>query len=73
MTIATRGGDDVETRRCFSELAQLQGRLREEAIEGVVADDLSMGMSGDLEIAIEQGATTLRVGGALFGARPPVT
>ena len=72
MTIATRGGDDAETRRCFAALADLRGRLREEAIDGVGTDELSMGMSGDLEIAVAEGATTVRAGSALFGARPPV-
>jgi pyridoxal phosphate enzyme (YggS family) len=69
MTIATRGGDDVEARRCFRELATLAARVRAEAIDGVVMDELSMGMSGDLEAAVAEGATTVRIGTALFGAR----
>jgi uncharacterized pyridoxal phosphate-containing UPF0001 family protein len=39
--------------------------------EGIDLDTLSMGMSGDLEEAIGQGATIVRVGTALFGSRPP--
>lgn len=66
MTIATLGGDEAETRRCFRELVRVQADLRQ---AGVVAPDLSMGMSGDLELAIAEGATTLRVGTALFGGR----
>ena len=34
-------------------------------------NELSMGMSGDLEVAIEEGATIVRVGSAVFGSRPP--
>jgi len=37
--------------------------------DGVVLDELSMGMSGDFEIAIEEGSTVVRVGQAIFGAR----
>lgn len=69
MTIATRGGDDDEARRCFRELAALAGRVRAEAVDGVGMDELSMGMSGDLEAAVAEGATTVRIGTALFGAR----
>ncbi|GMA32842.1 YggS family pyridoxal phosphate-dependent enzyme [Litorihabitans aurantiacus] len=69
MTIATRGGDDAEARRCFRELAAAAARVREAGIDGVGMDELSMGMSGDLEVAIEEGATTVRVGTAIFGAR----
>ena len=72
MTIATLGGDEAETRRCFSRLAQ----LREEvcgAVElgpgGSAPVELSMGMSGDLESAIAEGATVVRVGTAIFGSR----
>lgn len=70
MTIATLGGDEAETRRCFRALAALQRAVAAEAIDGVSVADLSMGMSGDLELAIAEGATTVRVGTALFGPRP---
>lgn len=69
MTIGTLGGDEAETRRCFRALASLQARVRDAGIDGVAVDDLSMGMSGDLELAIAEGATTVRVGTALFGPR----
>lgn len=69
MTIGTLGGDETETRRCFRELVALQQVVRDAAIDGVSVDDLSMGMSGDLELAIAEGATSVRVGTALFGAR----
>lgn len=70
MTIATRGGDEAETRRCFAALREVRDRLS--ATSGVALPELSMGMSGDLELAIEEGATVIRVGSALFGARPPL-
>ncbi len=69
MTIATRGGDEREARRCFRLLATLREQVRAEAISGVVMDELSMGMSGDLEWAIDEGSTTVRVGTAIFGNR----
>lgn len=69
MTIATRDGDTREARRCFAELAGLATRVQDLAIEGVSMAELSMGMSGDLEAAIAEGATTVRVGTALFGPR----
>lgn len=71
MTIATRGGDEAETRRCFAALREVRNRLS--VASGVPLPELSMGMSGDLELAIEEGATVIRVGSAIFGARPPVT
>ena len=54
---------------CFASLRELRDRLRQEIPAGVTLDDLSMGMSGDFEIAIEEGATVVRVGQAIFGAR----
>ena len=59
------GGPD-EARRDFAALRQLRDRLRKSCPPGVALDELSMGMSGDYEIAIEEGATLVRVGSALF-------
>ncbi len=59
------GGPD-RARRDFAALRALRDRLRQSCPEGVVLDDLSMGMSGDYEAAIEEGATIVRVGSALF-------
>ena len=59
------GGPDV-ARRDFAALRQLRDRLRLNCPPGVALDQLSMGMSGDYEIAIEEGATIVRVGSALF-------
>lgn len=69
MTLARLSDDPARVRPCFVLLRQLRDRLREEAPAGIALDELSMGMSGDFELAIEEGATTVRVGQAIFGAR----
>ena len=51
-------------------MQELQNRLRQSAPDGLSFDQLSMGMSGDYELAIEHGATVVRVGKAIFGKRP---
>ncbi|WP_295629366.1 YggS family pyridoxal phosphate-dependent enzyme [uncultured Corynebacterium sp.] len=61
---------DADVRRCFATLRELRDRLASDAPDGVVLDELSMGMSGDFELAIAEGATTVRVGRAIFGERP---
>ncbi|BCG46773.1 Pyridoxal phosphate-containing protein YggS [Citrifermentans bremense] len=62
--------DDPEgARPYFRELRELAGKLQAAAIPGVEMRELSMGMSGDFEAAIEEGATLVRVGSALFGER----
>ncbi len=58
------------TRPYFRRLRQLRDELRGAEPERVRFDQLSMGMSHDFEVAIEEGATMVRVGTALFGARP---
>lgn len=57
-------------RACFVLLRAVRDRLRGSAPDGLSFDELSMGMSGDFEIAIEEGATIVRVGQAIFGPRP---
>ncbi len=59
------GGLD-RARRDFAALRELRNRLAANCPEGVSLDELSMGMSGDFEIAIEEGATIVRIGSALF-------
>jgi PLP dependent protein len=59
------GGLDV-ARREFAALRELRDRLRPNCSSSVKLDELSMGMSGDFEVAIEEGATIVRVGSALF-------
>jgi len=70
MTLALFSSAAERVRRCFILLRNLRDQLRQTAPAGMALDELSMGMSGDFEIAIEEGATTVRVGQAIFGARP---
>lgn len=62
---AFEGGLDA-ARRDFAALRELRERLRPGCPEGMRLDELSMGMSGDYEAAIEEGATIVRIGSALF-------
>lgn len=66
MTIATHTDDLVEVRRCFCQLREWRDRMQG---EGHVLPRLSMGMSGDFALAIAEGATEVRIGSAIFGAR----
>ncbi|PLY06450.1 MAG: YggS family pyridoxal phosphate-dependent enzyme [Desulfuromonas sp.] len=62
--------DDAEqVRPYFRELRQLAEKIAALKIPGVSMDELSMGMSGDFEVAVEEGATLVRIGTAIFGAR----
>ena len=62
--------DDVELKRAdFRQLRELRDDLRARFAAASTCSELSMGMSNDFEIAIEEGATMIRVGTALFGAR----
>ena len=70
MTLALFSGEAEQVRQCFVLLRTLRDQLRQSAPAGIGLDELSMGMSGDFEIAIEEGATVVRVGQAIFGARP---
>ncbi len=70
MTLALFSDDAAQVRPCFVRLRELRDRLRQEAPDGIGMDELSMGMSGDFELAIAEGATTVRVGTAIFGSRP---
>lgn len=66
MTMAAREGDLDRARRDFAGLRELRDRLAVNCPQGVLLNELSMGMSGDFEVAIEEGATIVRVGSALF-------
>ncbi len=68
MTMAPFTPTPEETRPCFARLRQLRDTLERDL--GLPLPHLSMGMSGDFEIAIEEGATDIRIGTALFGHRP---
>ncbi len=66
MTIAPEGVNEAELRSVFAGARAARQLLRD---AGHPADELSMGMSGDFEIAVEEGATIVRLGTILFGAR----
>lgn len=70
MTLAIFSTDLDRVRACFLRMRDIQERLRQSAPAGLSFDELSMGMSGDFELAIEEGATVVRVGQAIFGKRP---
>jgi len=70
MTLALFSSEAERVRQCFIALRNVRDALRQTAPAGIALDELSMGMSGDFEIAIEEGATVVRVGQAIFGARP---
>lgn len=69
MTLAILASDMSRVRSCFRRMTDLQERLRDSASPRLSFDELSMGMSGDYEIAVEHGATVVRIGQAIFGAR----
>ena len=69
MTIAPAGGSPV-ARRAFAALRDLRDELRTK-LSGAGLDELSMGMTSDFEQAIEEGATIVRLGEAIFGERTP--
>lgn len=69
MTMAPLTGDMRVVRPVFSGLRELAETIDRARIPGVSMEHLSMGMSNDFEVAIEEGATMVRVGSAIFGAR----
>lgn len=69
MTIGLFGAEPEKVRQCFKLLKKLQQEIINQKIPNVEMNELSMGMSNDLEIAIEEGATIIRVGTAIFGKR----
>lgn len=72
MTIAANSADRGDVEACFVRMTELRQRLRDDDRVSGSYEELSMGMSGDFELAIAHGATTVRIGTAIFGARPPV-
>ena len=66
MTMAAlEGGPDIAARN-FATLRELRDKLKPNTPSNVVLNELSMGMSGDFEVAIREGATIVRVGSALW-------
>jgi len=63
--------DNIETTKIFfRRLHQLRDQFVRDGISPMSLEELSMGMSQDLEVAVEEGATIIRVGTAIFGLRP---
>ena len=69
MTMPPFFDDPDAARPYFRELRLLSEEIKSLAIPGVSMKELSMGMSGDFEVAIEEGATLVRIGSAIFGSR----
>jgi len=70
MTIGILSSKDDKVRDCFKLLKEVQYQARNLQLENASFDQLSMGMSNDLELAIEEGSTLIRVGTGIFGKRP---
>ena len=71
MTMAPYHPEMEAARPHFRRLRELRDDIAKSAPEGVTLDHLSMGMSQDYPVAIEEGATLIRIGSALFGPRDP--
>ncbi|GAB3714576.1 YggS family pyridoxal phosphate-dependent enzyme [Spirosoma flavus] len=69
MGLATNTSDEEQIRREFRALKQLYDKLATRQQPNVAFQELSMGMSGDYPIAVEEGSTMIRVGSAIFGNR----
>jgi len=69
MTIVPHVKDAEEVRSYFKQMKDLSEKIKKEDIAQVKMDELSMGMSNDFEVAIEEGATMIRLGRILFGSR----
>ena len=69
MTMAPLSVDPEEARPVFAGLRSLAGQIRDLACPGVEIQELSMGMSDDFKVAIEEGATLVRIGSRIFGPR----
>ena len=70
MTIGLLSSKDEKVRDCFKLLKEIQQKAQNLNLPNATFDELSMGMSNDLELAIEEGSTMIRVGTAIFGKRP---
>ena len=69
MTIAPFVENAEDNRLYFREIRQLSVDIKNQNIDNVSMDVLSMGMTGDYEVAVEEGATLVRVGTGIFGER----
>jgi uncharacterized pyridoxal phosphate-containing UPF0001 family protein len=73
MTIPPHTEDPQGARPYFKKLRAMRDEIAQRDLPAVSMDALSMGMSHDFEVAIEEGSTCVRVGTAIFGQRPPQT
>jgi pyridoxal phosphate enzyme (YggS family) len=69
MTIGANSEDETKVRESFQLLKKIQEQVSQAQIPGVAMEILSMGMSGDFEIALEEGANLVRIGSIIFGDR----
>jgi pyridoxal phosphate enzyme (YggS family) len=69
MTMGPFSDDPNDSRKSFRQLAELRKEIVSEGIENVQMHHLSMGMTHDFEVAIEEGSTIVRIGTAIFGRR----
>ena len=69
MTVAPNVEDGQENRAVFSKLKELSVDIENKTNHNITMEYLSMGMSGDYPVAIEEGATFVRVGTKIFGGR----
>jgi PLP dependent protein len=70
MTVPPYTDDPEGARPFFRKLRELHNTIATRKLPGVAMEELSMGMSHDFEVAIEEGSTCVRVGTAIFGERP---
>lgn len=70
MTMASLVGGRSQARRDFASLRELRDDVQQRCPDSVMLNELSMGMSGDFEVGIEEGATLVRVGSSLFAGVP---
>ena len=73
MTIAPYVENSEENRLYFAKLKQIYVDIIHKNIDNVFMEELSMGMTGDYEVAVEEGATLVRVGTGIFGERQYTT
>jgi len=69
MTMAPYSENPEKSRPYFKALRKLRDKINRAGIAGISMDELSMGMTDDFEVAIEEGATIIRIGRAIFGKR----
>jgi hypothetical protein len=69
MTILPQGLNQSETKQAFEQIRELSEQIRQQNWSQIQMQELSMGMSGDYPLAVEAGATMIRLGQIIFGAR----